>query len=66
MAGFKQFRLHDLRHTYAVIRIRKGDNLADVSKKLGHASIKMTVDKYYRWIPDQDPKQIDELDSLIE
>jgi integrase len=46
-AEIRQIRIHDLRHTYATLRITKGDNIADVSKQLGHHSVKFTLDEYY-------------------
>jgi integrase len=62
-AGLRWIRLHDLRHTYATLRISKGDNIADVSKQLGHHSINITVDTYYHWIPGTGKSQVDELDG---
>ena len=50
-AKLRKIRIHDLRHTYATLRISKGDNIADVSKQLGHHSVKLTLDTYYHWIP---------------
>jgi hypothetical protein len=31
-AGLRRIRTHDLRHTYATLRISKGDNILDVSR----------------------------------
>ena len=59
----RRIRLHDLRHTYATLRISKGDNIADVSNQLGHHSINITVDTYYHWIPGTGKSQVDELDG---
>jgi len=57
--------LHDLRHTYATLRIAKGDNIVDVSKQLGHSSIETTLRTYTHWIPqDEYVHQVDELDNL--
>ena len=53
-ASLRRVRIHDLRHSYATIRITAGHNIADVSRQLGHASIKITVDTYYHWIDMQD------------
>ena len=67
---FKEIRprkvtLHDLRHTYAILRLAKGDNPVDVSNQLGHASTKTTYDFYTHWIPQEDYiHQVDELDTL--
>ena len=46
----KPIRLHDLGHTYATLRIAKGDNILDVSKQLGHHSVAFTIDKYAHWM----------------
>ena len=62
-AKLRKIRIHDLRHTYATLRISKGDNIADVSKQLGHHSINITVDTYYHWIPGIGKSQVDELDG---
>ena len=63
-AGLRKIRVHDLRHTYATLRITKGDNVADVSKQLGHHSVKFTMDIYYHWIPGGNKKEVDGLDDL--
>jgi integrase len=57
--------LHDLRHTYATLRIAKGDNIVDVSNQLGHAKIETTLRHYTKWMPQDDYiHQVDELDTL--
>ena len=61
--GLRKIRVHDLRHTYATLRITKGDNVADVSKQLGHHSVKFTMDIYYHWIPGGNKKEVDGLDD---
>lgn len=60
-AELRRIRIHDLRHTYATLRISKGDNIADVSKQLGHHSVKLTLDTYYHWIPGKKKSEVDEL-----
>ncbi|MBS4017465.1 MAG: site-specific integrase [Dechloromonas sp.] len=40
--GFSRFRFHDLRHFYAVEYLRKGGSIYDLSKILGHTSVKTT------------------------
>jgi integrase len=62
-AGLRHVRIHDLRHTYATLRLSKGDNIIDVSKQLGHASVKMTLDVYAHWIPGGKKSEVDGLDS---
>jgi integrase len=62
-ARLRHIRIHDLRHTYATIRLLKGHNIGDVSYQLGHASIKITYDIYGHWIPGKFKDEIDELDQ---
>ena len=62
-ASLRKIRIHDLRHTYATLRISKGDNLADVSKQLGHHSVKFTMDIYYHWVPGGSKAEVDGLDE---
>lgn len=63
-AGIRKVWIHDIRHTYATLRISKGDNIADVSNQLGHHSVKLTMDVYYHWIPGGKKAEVDELDNL--
>jgi integrase len=63
-AGMRKIRIHDIRHSYATIRIQAGHNIADVSNQLGHHSIKFTMDVYYHWIPGKQKSEVDSLDSL--
>ncbi len=62
-AGLREIRIHDLRHTYATLRISKGDNIADVSNQLGHHSVKFTMDVYYHWFPGKKKFEVDALDD---
>jgi len=62
--SLRKIRVHDLRHAYATLRISKGDNIADVSKQLGHHSVKFTMDIYYHWVPGGSKSEVDGLDDL--
>lgn len=42
IAGLENFRIHDLRHSFASLAINSGATLYDVQKLLGHASSQMT------------------------
>ncbi len=63
-AKSRKVRIHDLRHTYATLRIAKGDNIADVSNQLGHHSVKLTLDVYHHWMPGDKKSEVDALDNL--
>jgi len=52
-----------LRHTYATLRLSKGDSLAEVSKEMGHSSAEITYKTYYKWLPKESRTNIDELDN---
>ena len=43
LAKVTDFRFHDLRHTYATHRLRRGMPLAYLSKIMGHADISQTM-----------------------
>ena len=45
-AGLPRQRLHDVRHACATLRLEQGEELAVVSRILGHASIATTEDVY--------------------
>ncbi len=57
------FTLHGLRHTFASLLLQQGESPAYVQRQLGHASIKMTVDTYGRWLPMGNKAAIDRLDD---
>ena len=64
-AELRTVRIHDMRHTYATLRISKGDNIADVSKQLGHYSIKLTLDTYTHLLPGKKKGEVDGLDDPV-
>jgi len=61
--GLRKIRVHDLRHTYATLRIAKGDSILDTSNQLGHHSVKLTLDTYSHWLPGKSKAEVDELDD---
>ena len=44
--GIPSIRFHDLRHTYATLAIRSGDDIKTVQENLGHATAAFTLDVY--------------------
>lgn len=62
-AGLEDFKLHDLRHTFASRLVQRGASLFAVSKLLGHAKIDMTT-RYAHLAPDELDAAIGRLDEF--
>jgi hypothetical protein len=62
-AGLPHFSPHDLRHTFASLLLQQGESPAYVQRQLGHASIKLTVDTYGKWLPMGKKSAVDALDD---
>lgn len=54
------FRLYDLRHTYASLRIAEGAPITYVAQQLGHLSPAMTLKHYARWVPTEDRQWVED------
>ena len=63
LTGLSRRTPHDMRHTYATLRLSNGDSLAEVSKEMGHASADITFRTYYMWLPKESRTDIDALDN---
>jgi integrase len=63
-AKIRRRRFHDIRHTFASMLLSNGESPQYVSKQLGHASIRMTVDVYGHLIPGSNRSAMDRLPSL--
>lgn len=44
--GVPNARVHDLRHTFAVLSLENGDDIKTVQGNLGHATAAFTLDVY--------------------
>ena len=61
-SGVKPITIHQLRHSHATVLINNGVNIVAVSKRLGHASINMTLKVYAHLLQESE----DELIGIIE
>jgi integrase len=59
----EDFSPHSLRHTFASLLLQQGESPVYVQRQLGHASIKLTVDTYGKWLPMGNKAAVDRLDD---
>lgn len=62
--GLPKIRVHDLRHSHASMLIEMGFDILEISERLGHESVKTTLDTYSHLYPDKDTKLAGELNKL--
>ncbi len=65
-AKVRHIRVHDARHTYASMMLRRGVPIAYVSNQLGHSSIQVTVDLYGHFIPGEDRHHVESMALAID
>jgi integrase len=53
---FDGHSFHDLRHTCATLLLAAGESITRVSQRLGHASVKTTLDYYAHAIPQDEAR----------
>ena len=58
-AGLTPIRVHDLRHSHASMLIELGFTPLEIADRLGHESVKTTLDTYSHLYPDKDQKLAD-------
>lgn len=63
-AGLKPIRVHDLRHSHASMLIELGFTPLEIADRLGHESVKTTLDTYSHLYPDKDQKLADRLNQF--
>lgn len=56
-ANMRQIRIHDFRHSHVANLIEAGVNIYKISKRLGHSSVTITMDRYGHLI-DEDGDEI--------
>lgn len=63
-AGLPHIRVHDLRHSHASMLIELGFTPLEIADRLGHESVKTTLDTYSHLYPDKDQKLADRLNQF--
>jgi integrase len=64
MATTAAARFHDLRHSCAAILISQGWNAKKIQERLGHASIRTTLDRYGHLFEGHDAELLEQLDAM--
>lgn len=64
-AELKHIRIHDLRHSHASMLIHLNVPITVISKRLGHSSIKMTLEKYSHCYSDGENIAISAINEAI-
>lgn len=62
--GLEPIRVHDLRHSHASMLIELGFTPLEIADRLGHESVKTTLDTYSHLYPDKDQKLADRLNQF--
>ncbi|OUZ16515.1 phage integrase [Enterococcus sp. 12F9_DIV0723] len=60
LAGVKPIHMHGLRHSHVAFLVEHNKNIYAISKRLGHSSIKTTLDKYGHLYPETNQTLADE------
>ena len=58
--------LHELRHTHATLLIQAGVPISEVSRRLGHSDIAVTLSVYAHWLPENDKRASDAIADVFE
>jgi len=58
-----KFRFHDLRHTCAALAIAQGAHPKAVQERLGHSTVRLTLDCYGHLLPGLDERLCDDLEK---
>ncbi|MFD2640050.1 site-specific integrase [Piscibacillus salipiscarius] len=64
-SGVSRIKFHDLRHTHASLLLLADVNIKIISERLGHASIRITLDTYAHLLPNMQKEAIKKLDTLF-
>jgi integrase len=63
--GLPRLRLYDLRHTHASLLIHEGVHPKKISERLGHSSIKLTMDTYGHLFEGSDRDSAEKIEKLF-
>jgi integrase len=64
--GIPERRYHDLRHSYATMALKSGDNIKDVQTNLGHSTVTITLDLYSHVTQEMKKASADRMENFIQ
>lgn len=62
--NLKKIRIHDFRHSHATLLLQNGINMIEVSRRLGHSDINITIKTYAHCEKEHEKRVIETLNSL--
>ena len=65
LAGLPRILFHDMRHTHAILLLEQGENVKVVQERLGHTTIRMTLDTYFHVLPGMQEKATEKISRIL-
>ncbi|PFA76822.1 tyrosine-type recombinase/integrase [Bacillus cereus] len=65
-ASVPKIRFHDLRHTHATLLLDKDVNIKVISERLGHSSVKITLDTYSHVLPTMQEDAVNKIEEILQ
>lgn len=63
-SNVKKIKIHEFRHSHACLLFQNNVPIEEISQRLGHANISMTIDVYLKNIPKNEKRTLGVLNSL--
>lgn len=64
LSNTKRIKIHEFRHSHACLLFQNNIPIDEISYRLGHSNISMTLDIYLKYLPKNEIKTLDLLNSL--
>lgn len=65
LAGLKNIRIHDFRHSHASLLANEGINIQEIARRLGHSKIEITWNTYSHLYPREEERAIKIFDTIF-
>ncbi len=64
-AGLPRLTPHEMRHTFTSLALLRGADIKEISRRLGHSTVQITLDTYQHLFPEQDEQSAFSSDDLL-